>query len=201
MTTLLIKEDMPAAARLSLPELSDDDFVEFCRENQDYRIERTAEGVIVVMPGTGGKTGSRNALLAAQVVVWAVRDGRGIAYDSSTLFKLPNTAMREPDAAWVSRARLEGLTEEQKEKWLPLCPDFVIELTSPSDQLGEVQEKMREWMANGCRLGWILHPPKRESHVYRASGVQIHRGLTELPGEGPVEGFLLDLAPIWDPGW
>jgi Uma2 family endonuclease len=109
--------------------------------------------------------------------------------------------MREPDAAWVSRARLEGLTEEQKEKWLPLCPDFVIELTSPSDQPGEVQEKMREWMANGCRLGWILHPAKRESHVYRASGVQIHRGLTELPGEGPVEGFLLDLAPIWDPGW
>jgi Uma2 family endonuclease len=130
-----------------------------------------------------------------------VRDGRGIAYNSSTLFKLPNTAMREPDAAWVSRARLEGLTEEQKEKWLPLCPDFVIELTSPSDQPGEVQEKMREWMANGCRLGWILHPAKRESHVYRASGVQIHRGLTELPGEGPVEGFLLDLAPIWDPGW
>ena len=143
MTTLLIKEDMPADARLSLPELSDDDFFGFCRENRDYRIERTAEGVVVVMAGTGGKTGNRNAALTAQLYTWAVRDKRGIAYDSSTLFKLPNTAMRSPDAGWVLRTRLEGLTEVQKERWMPLCPDFVIELTSPSDQLREVREKMQ----------------------------------------------------------
>ena len=201
MTTLLIKEEIPTPARLTVPELSDEEFFEFSRGNPDFRIERTAEGVVVIMAGTGGKTGSRNAALTAQLYTWAVRDGRGIAYDSSTLFKLPNTAMRLPDASWVSRARLESLDEDQKERWLPLCPDFVVELTSPSDQLSEVREKLEEWMANGCRLGWILHPPEREVHIYRWSGVEIHRGLAELRGEGPVEGFVLDLSAIWEPGW
>jgi Uma2 family endonuclease len=106
-----------------------------------------------------------------------------------------------PDASWVSRARLESLTEGQKDRWLPLCPEFVVELTSPSDHLDEVQEKLSEWMANGCFLGWILHPPEREVHIYRRSGVEIHRGLAELPGEGPVEGFVLDLSVIGEPGW
>jgi len=113
MTTLLIKEEMPAPARLTVPELSDEEFFEFSRRNPDFRIERTAEGVVVLMAGTGGKTGNRNAAVTAQLCVWAVRDGRGIAYDSSTLFKLLNTAMRPPDASWVSRARLESFTEEE----------------------------------------------------------------------------------------
>jgi len=201
MTTLLVKEEMPAAARLTLPELSDDEFFEFCRTNPDYRIERTAEGIVVLMAGAGGMTGSRNAALTAQLYTWAVRDGRGIAYDSSTLFKLPNTAMRSPDGAWVARQGLAALTAKQKERWLPLWPDFVIELTSPSGGLGEVQEKMAEWMANGCQLGWILHPPKLEAHVYSRSGVTVQRGIGELRGDAPVEGFVLDLGPIWEPGW
>jgi Uma2 family endonuclease len=201
VTTLLIKEEMPAPTRLRLPELSDDEFFAFAHENEEYRIERTAAGVIVLMPGTGGRTGNRNSALNAQLYVWAVRDGRGIAFDSSTMFKLPNTAMRSPDASWVARERLQPLPDAQKDKWIPLCPEFVVELTSPSDSLREVKEKMQEWMANGCHLGWMLHPPKREAHIFRSSGVEIQHDAAELRGEGPVAGFVLDLSPIWQPGW
>jgi Uma2 family endonuclease len=109
--------------------------------------------------------------------------------------------MRSPDAAWVLRTRLAALPERDKERYLPLCPDFVAELTSPSDRLPEVREKMGEWIANGCQLGWILHPPLREAHIYRPAGVQIVRNPVDLRGEGPVQGFSLDLAGIWDPDW
>jgi Uma2 family endonuclease len=188
-------------ANLILEDMTDDEFFEFCVRNQENRIERTAEGKVVIMPGTGGKTGNRNMRLSAQLSNWADADGRGAGFDSSTMFRLPNTAMRSPDGSWVPFPRLARLTPEQKEKFLPLCPDFVIELTSPSDRLPQVQEKMDEWMANGCQLGWILDTKTRQAHVYRASGVEILDNPTELRGEGPVAGFTLGLARIWDPGW
>jgi Uma2 family endonuclease len=153
------------------------------------------------MPGTGAKTGNRNIELSMQLQLWTNRDGRGVAFDSSTMFRLPNHAMRSPDGGWVLRSRLQGLDERQKERFLPLCPDFAVELVSPSDRLPEVQEKMTEWIANGCRLGWILDPFQREVHVYRPGGVEVLRGVAEVRGEGPVEGFTLDLSRIWDPGW
>ena len=199
MTQLLVKEE--ASITLPFPDLSDDQFFDLCTSHPEYRIERTAEGRIVIMSGTGARTGSRNAELTAQLQVWARKDGRGIAFDSSTMFLLPNHAMRSPDAGWVLRSRLAAFPERQKERFLPLCPDFVVELTSPSDRLPDVQSKMEEWRANGCRLGWILHPPEREVHVYRSSGVEIVKGSTEFRGEEPVEGFMLELSAIWDPGW
>jgi Uma2 family endonuclease len=199
MTQILVKEE--ASLSLPFPELSDDQFFEFCASNPEYRIERTAEGRIVIMSGTGGKTGNRNANLTAQLYSWAKKDRRGVAFDSSTLFLLPNRAMRSPDAAWVLRPRLAALTDRDKERYLPLSPDFVVELTSPSDRLPEVREKMAEWIANGCQLGWILHPPLREAHIYRPSGVEIVQNPAGLSGEGQVEGFRLDLAGIWDPDW
>jgi Uma2 family endonuclease len=153
------------------------------------------------MSGTGGKTGNRNARIGAQLVLWADKDKRGIAFDSSTMFLLPNTAMRSPDAAWVPRSRLEALSERDKERYLPLCPDFVVELTSHTDRLPQVKEKMAEWMANGCRLGWIIHPKSKEVHIYRPAGVEIVRGATEIRGDPPAEGFVLDLSTIWEPGW
>src|SRR5690349_21655204 len=118
--------------------MTDDEFFEFCGQNPEYRIERTAEGRIIVMSGTGGKTGSRNIRLSAQLSIWSDHDRLGVAFDSSTLFRLPNGAMRSPDACWILRTRLSQLSAAQKEKFLPLCPDFVVELTSPSDRLSTV---------------------------------------------------------------
>lgn len=184
-----------------LTELSDDEFFAFCASNSDYRIERTAEGRIVVMLGAGGETGSQNIELSMQLQIFAKADRGGVAFDSSTLFRLPSSAMRSPDAAWVERIRLVDLTASQKQKFLPLCPDFVVELTSPSDRLSAVRDKMTEWMSSGCQLGWIIHPAKRQVHIYRASGVEVLQDVAEIEGEGVVAGFTLDLRPIWDPGW
>jgi Uma2 family endonuclease len=180
---------------------NDDVFFDLCVRNHEYQIERDANGKVKVMSGTGGKTGNRNAKLTRQLDAWAERDGRGVAFDSSTLFRLPNTAMRLPDAAWVSRSRLALLSEQDKDRYLPLCPEFVVELTSPSDRLPAVREKMEEWMANGCELGWLLHAADRQVHVYRTNSVTILEAPTQLRGEGPVEGFELDLSLIWNPGW
>ena len=200
MTELFVKEQ--ASLLLPFPELTDDQFFDFCATHSDYRIERSPEGKIIIMSGTGGKTGNRNATLTAQLYVWASRNRRGVAFDSSTLFRLPSSAMRSPDAAWVDRSRLAELSEEAKERFLPLCPEFVVELTSPSDRLPSVREKMREWMDNGCQLGWLLHASARTALIYRAGReVETIVAPTQLNGEGPVAGFTLDLAAIWNPGW
>ncbi|MFN7923309.1 MAG: Uma2 family endonuclease [Bryobacteraceae bacterium] len=180
---------------------TDDQFFEFCARNSEYRIERAAEGRIVVLPGTSGRTGARSAGLTSQLCIWSEQDGRGASFDSSTLFRLPNTAMRSPDAAWVPLSRLRQLEERQKDQYLPLCPDFVVELTSPNDRLPEVQDKMTEGMSMGCQLGWLLHPAAREVHIYRSSGVEILENPGELTGDGPVAGFRLDLRRIWELGW
>jgi len=180
-------------------ELTEDQFFALCQQNRDVRIERTAEGDIIVMPPTGWRTGVQNAGLIARLRLWAEQDRSGIAVDSSTGFRLPNGATRSPDAAWVRRARLAAVTSEQKEKFLPLCPDFVIELRSPSDPLAAVQEKMHEYIANGAQLGWLIDPLEHQVYVYRPGGpVQRLDNPAQLSGEPLLPGFALDLAPIWD---
>lgn len=181
-------------------EMSEDEFFEFCQLNRDLRIERTAEGDLEIMPPAGGETGNRNAGVTSQLWVWATRDETGEAFDSSTGFILPNGATRAPDAAWVRRERLTSLTADQKRKFLPLCPDFVIELRSPSDSLSVVQEKMREYIENGARLGWLIDPEQKRVYVYRPGGrvEQLDRP-SELSGEPELSGFVLDLALIWEP--
>jgi Uma2 family endonuclease len=187
---------------IQLRDMSEEEFYEFCSLNEDYRIERTAQGDILIMPPAGGETGNRNMELGAQLQRWAKRDGRGVAFDSSTAFHLPDGAVLSPDASWVLRSRLARFTREQKRKFPPLCPDFVIELTSPSDRLSKVQEKMREWMDNGAELGWILHPDAQQVHIYRPGReVEVLRDAGQVSGEGPVEGFVLQLAEIWEVGW
>jgi Uma2 family endonuclease len=188
-------------ATLNVTPMTDDEFFEFCGQNPEYRIERTAEGRIIVMSGTGGKTGNRNALLTWELSGWALKDKHGVAFDSSTLFRLPNGAMRSPDASWVPRSRLTALTPSQKERFLPLCPDFVIELTSPSDRLPAAREKMDEWMANGCQLGWVIDVKSRCVYIYRPDGVEVLQSPAEVTAGDPVSGFTLHLQAIWDPGW
>jgi len=180
--------------------LTDDQFFELCQINRDLRLERTAQGDIIVMPPTGWETGDRNAEITCQLRNWAKLDGSGVATDSSTGFKLPNGADRSPDAAWVSRARLLNLTPEQKKKFLPLCPDFVIELCSPTDDLDDLKLKMDEYMENGARLGWLIVPKDRHVHVYRpGAAVEILKGVQEVSGEPELKGFVLNLREIWEP--
>ncbi len=146
-------------------EMDEEQFFEFCQLNPDLRIERNAEGDLEIMSPAGGRTGNRNAGITAQLWTWALGDGTGAAFDSATGFILPNGAVRAPDAAWVRMSRLQELTEEQQEQFLPLCPDFVIELRSPSDRLRAVQAKMREYIANGAVLGWLIDAPNRRVYV------------------------------------
>ena len=187
---------------IQLREMSEEDFYEFCALNEDRRIERTAAGDILIMAPAGMETGQRNNDLSEQLQRWARQDGRGKAFDSSTGFTLPNGAIRSPDAAWVARSRLAILTREQRRRFAPVCPDFVVELTSPSDRLSKVQDKMREWMANGARLGWILDADGRQAHLYRPDDpVEVVPEPPQLAGEGPVEGFILDLRGFWDLDW
>lgn len=180
-------------------EVTREQFFDFCQINRDLRIERTAEGEIVIMAPAGGETSARNARLVAQVIQWADRDGSGAVFDSSGGFDLPNGATRSPDVAWVKRSRLAPLTPEEKRKFLPLCPDFVIELRSPSDSLSSVQDKMEEYRANGAQLGWLIDAVSRRVYVYRPEAdVERLDNPRELAGDPVLAGFVLDLTPIWE---
>jgi Uma2 family endonuclease len=179
-------------------ELTDDQFFEFCQLNRDLRIERTAEGELEIMPPAGWKTSARNSQIVFQLQLWAKQDGRGVVTDSSGGFTLPNSAVRVPDAAWTERSRTEALPEEQQERFIPLCPDFVIELRSPTDRLSVLQRKMQEYLANGAQLGWLLVPQVRRVYVYRPyQPVEILENPETLAGDPLLPGFVLDLREIW----
>lgn len=182
-----------------MKKLSDDEFYEFCRANDEWRIERTAEGDIIITPPTGGKTGIRNSRLIAQLVVWNEADGGGQVFDSSTIFLLPSGAQRSPNLAWIVNARWHALTEEQQEKFPPLCPDFVAELRSRTDALKTLQAKMQEYIANGAQLGWLLDPVEKRVHIYRASAaVEILDNPQFVSGSPLLSGFALDVQSLWD---
>ncbi len=182
--------------------MTDEQFFRFCAQNRDLRIERTANGQILIMAPAGGATGARNSDITMQLTRWAKEDGTGVAFDSSARFNLPNKASRAPDAAWVRRERLAELTPEEKEKFLPLCPDFVIELRSPSDRLHAVRDKMQEYMENGARLGWLIDPVERQVFVYRPEAPVEHLEDPErIAGDPVLPGFTLDLTTIWEPGF
>ena len=179
-------------------DLTEDQFFALCQLNRDLRIERNAEGEWLIMPPAGGGTGRREAEIIFQLAQWAKRDRTGLVYSPSTGFRLANTAVRAPDAAWVLRSRLDAIPAEQQEKFLPLCPDFVLELRSPTDRLADVQAKMVEYLANGARLGWLLDPEPRHVYVYRpdAPVARLDRPET-VAGDPVLPGFVLDLREIW----
>ncbi len=178
--------------------MEDDQFFEFCQANRDVRIERNKDGEIIIMPPTGSKTGDRNAEITMQLRIWAKKNKQGKSYDSSTGFVLPNGATISPDASWILKERLEKFTAKQREKFLPLCPDFVIELRSASDSLKDSQEKMREYIENGARFGWLIDPKNKKVYVYRANGeVEILENPLKVSGEDVLQNFELDLTEIW----
>jgi Uma2 family endonuclease len=182
--------------------LTNDRLYKFCQMNPELRIERTAQGDLLIMPPTGWETSKRNVDLIIAVGTWARRDGSGVVSDSSGGFILPNFALRSPDVAWVRRSRLERLTTEEKRKFIPLCPDFVIELRSPTDRLSALQAKMQEYIDNGAQLGWLIDPEDRRVYVYRpAALVECLEHPAEISGDPVLPGFVLDLHHIWEMGF
>jgi Uma2 family endonuclease len=183
----------------SIIKLTSEQFYQLCEENPDLKLERNANGELMVMPPTGGETGKSNSTANAQIWTWNDGTELGEVFDSSTGFTLPNKADRSPDVSWVEKSRWSALTPEQREKFIPLCPDFVIELVSPSDSLKKTQEKMQEYMENGCRLGWLINRKKREVEIYRpGQDVEVLQSPLTLSGENVLPGFVLNLQKIWN---
>jgi Uma2 family endonuclease len=178
--------------------LNDDEFWDFCAQNADLRIEREANGDLIIMPPAGAETGFRNSDLNAQLATWAKQDGRGRVFDSNTEYILPDGAALSPDASWVSTERLDKFSKQQKKRFLALCPDFLVELTSPTDRLPRVKAKMEQWMSNGARLGWLIDADRQTVYIYRsAQQPEPLTGVDHVLGEGPVDGFRLELSAIW----
>ena len=182
----------------SLIEMTDEQFFQLCQNNRELRFERNANGELIIMPPTGGETGNKNARITQQVMNWTDVDGTGIAFDSSTCFKLPNGANRSPDASWVKLERWNALTDEEKQKFPPICPDFVIELLSPSDTLKTTQEKMEEYIDNGVCLGILINRKFRQVEIYRQGReVEVLDSPATVSGEDVLKGFVLNLGMIW----
>jgi Uma2 family endonuclease len=179
-------------------DLTDEQFWQLCCDNDDLRFETTAKGELIIMSPTGGYTSDRNSDLNFQLRAWNRQNNLGKVFDSNGGFVLPNGAKRAPDSSWLKMNRWDALTEEERNKFLPLCPDFVVELMSPSDTLPQTREKMEEYIENGAQLGWLINRTKRQVEVYRPNReVEILENPQTVSGENILPGFLLDLATIW----
>ncbi len=196
---LVIEENFLPATLTSGP-MTDDEFAEFVAAHSDYFIEMTADGEILIMPPTYSLTGARGAKILRQLEDWTERQRSGIATDGTSGFVLPSGARRSPDAAWTAKTRLQGMDDAFIQKYWHLCPDFVIELRSRTDRLRVLRAKMREWIANGAQLAWLIDPERRAVEVYRPDREpEMIENPVSVAAEGPVEGFVLDLPPVWDP--
>ena len=182
----------------SVIELTDEQFFQLCQMNELIRFERNANGTLVLMPLVGGTTSIRNASFTAQLGMWNRDNKLGIGFDSSTGFTLPNGSVRSPDASWLKRDRWDALTQEQKERFSPVCPDFVVELRSATDCLKRLQDQMQEYRDNGARLGWLIDLETQKVEVYRpGQEVELLESPANLSGEDILPGFVLNLERIW----
>lgn len=185
--------------KISRRRLTDDEFFDFCRQNPDWRIEMNRTGDIIIMPNTGGKTGRRNSKINFQLQLWAQNNQGGEVFDSSTTFRLPSSTKLSPDASWLASERWNELTEDEKDKFPPVCPDFVVELRSRTDSLKNLQAKMREYIENGAQLGWLIDPQNRKVYVYRSgAAMQTLDNPKTVSGEPILNGFELDLTSIFE---
>ncbi|MDZ8052185.1 MAG: Uma2 family endonuclease [Aulosira sp. ZfuVER01] len=180
-------------------QMTDEQFFEFCQVNRDLRIERNKLGEISIMSPTGGTTGNLGGNIFGQLWVWSEQDGTGITFDSSTGFNLSTGAERSPDASWIKLERWNTLSSEEQERFAPICPDFIVELRSPSDNLQPLKEKMEEYMREpGVQLGWLIDRKHRKVYIYRP-------GLPEecldnpntISGDPVLSGFVLNMSKVW----
>jgi Uma2 family endonuclease len=179
------------------PPVSDAEFETLCRDNPDLRLERTREGAVRMNPPTGGWTSSGNSEISGQLYGWWAKRERGRIFDSNGGFRLPDGSTLSPDAAYLSEERLRALAKGELRSFPRVCPDFVIELLSETDSLAGLRAKMDEWIANGAQLAWMIDPYRREAWVYRPGSEAYCVASETLAGEGPVEGFELNLARVW----
>ena len=178
--------------------LTDEQFFQLCLKNRNFRFERNQQGDLIIMSPTGGETGNRNGKLITQLFFWTQEDQSGIAFDSSTGFKLPNGATRSPDASWIPLKKWNKLTLTEQRGFLPLAPDFVVELLSPSDSLKDTQDKMKEYLENGTKLGWLINRQAKQVEIYRlGKEVEVLDKPISLSGEKVLPNFILDLEVIW----
>ena len=190
----MISLNIPSEITLKVTE---EEFEKFAIANRDLRLERTNSGEMIVMPPTGGETGNSNIEIAFQLQAWSRQNDLGIAFDSSTGFRLPKGATRSPDAAWISKEKWNSLTSEQKKQFPPICPEFIIEFRSPTDNLKTLQNKMSEYLNNGLQLGWLIDRINKKVEVYRlGKEVEILDNPTNLSGENILSGFNLELSKI-----
>lgn len=179
-------------------DLTDERFLKLCQDNRDLRLEMTAAGELIVTGPTTSETGRRNAKLTFRLCQWAEQDGTGVCFDSSAGFTLPNGAKVSPDASWIARDRYEALSDEEREQFAPLCPDFVVELRSKTDRLARLQAKMAEYVENGARLGWLLDPVTRRVYIYRPGReAETLENPGTVAGDPVLPGFRLQLNEIW----
>lgn len=184
---------------LPVLKLTDEQFEQLAAANQDLQLELTAKGELIIMPPTGGETGNRNFETYIDLGIWNRQTHLGKAFDSSTGFRLPQGGTRSPDASWVRMERWNTLTKEQRQKFLPLCPDFAIELVSQTDDVEETRKKMQEYIDNGLLLGWLINPKTRQVEIYRPHQVvEVLQSPATLSDEDVLPGFVLDLQPIFD---
>ncbi len=187
----------PIVLNLKNVDLSDEQFYQLCLDNQNWQLERTVKGELVIMSPVGGVSGNREADLITDLNLWNRQTQLGRVFSSSTIFRLPEGGDRSPDAAWVANERWESLTPEEQEKFPPICPDFVIELRSRTDSLSQLQEKMQEYLNSGLRLGWLINPQAQQVEIYRPNQtVEIVELPVSLSGEDTLPGFVLNL-PIF----
>ena len=194
------RETLPIVLRLHpVIQLTEEEFATFCEQNREVRIERRRTGELELMSPTKGYTGNYEAEVVMQLGNWARRDGSGVFFGPSAGFTLPNGAMRSPDASWILKLRLAELTPEDENRFMPICPDFVVEVRSNTDRLRVLQDKMDEYMESGARLGLLIDPLERRVHVYRpgASG-QIYENPEEVSMDPELPGFVLNVKDVWD---
>jgi Uma2 family endonuclease len=191
MTALTLKLD-------SIVRLTDEQFYQLCQDNPELKLERAATGELIVMSPTGGETGKQNSDLLIDLGIWNRRTKLGVVFDSSTGFKLPNGGDRSPDVAWIPQAKWDALTPAQRKRFLPLCPDFLVELLSPSDSWEAGEAKMQEYQDNGNRLGWLIDPESHKVAIYRlGQAVELLESPDALSGEDVLPGFVINLQTIW----
>ncbi len=200
MSTVAVKPDSILFTFDVRPlKMTDDNFYEFCQRNKNFRFEMNAKGELIIMPPTALETSRKNAKLNSRLVIWAEKDESGIAFESDGLFILPNGAKRAPDAFWITKEKYFALSEkEREEQFARIVPDFAIELRSKSDSLRKLQTKMREYIENGVRLGWLIDPSEKRVHIYRADkSVEVLDNPAIVSGENVLRGFEFDVTEIW----
>lgn len=191
--------DFYLALNIESVNLTDDQFLQLCRDNPDFRLEISAEKELIIMPPTGNETSHRNADIICQLVNWAKRDGAGVAFDNNGMFTLANGAKRSPDAAWILNTRWNSRSKEDREGFTKICPDFVVELRSRSDRLSRIKKKMEEYIANGARLGWLLDPIHNQAYIYRPDqAAECIDDPAIISGDPVLPGFKFDFREIRD---